>query len=64
MTPPGHAKSFRKRQNNIDLMAYDRLRVVTTEMRRIMAEGRRMEMCLKPNVILGREALARALQWV
>ena len=62
--PPGHAKSFRMRQNNIDLTTYDRLRVVTSEMRRIIAEGRRIELCLKPNVILGREELAKALQWV
>jgi DNA polymerase III epsilon subunit-like protein len=62
--PPGHAKPFRMRQNNIDLTVYDRLRVATTEMRRILAEGRRIELCLRPNVTLGREELVRALQWV
>jgi DNA polymerase III epsilon subunit-like protein len=62
--PPGYAKSFRKRQNNIDLPTYDRLRVVTTEMRRIIAEGRQIELALSPNVILGRKQMSRALQWV
>ncbi len=64
LVPPGYAKSFRQRQNNIDLMTYDRLRVVTTELRRILADGRYIELGLRPNVVLGREDLSRALKWV
>jgi DNA polymerase-3 subunit epsilon len=64
MLPPGYANSFRARQNNIDLITYDRLRVVTTEIRRILSEGRHIELRLGPKVSLGRQELTKALQWV
>ena len=64
LIPPGYANSFRVRQNNIDLITYDRMRVVTTELRRILSEGRNMELCLGPKVTLGRQELIKALRWV
>ena len=64
MPPPGHANSFRVRQNNIDLITYDRMRVVTTELRRILSEDRDLELCLRPKVTLRRQELIRALRWV
>jgi DNA polymerase-3 subunit epsilon len=62
--PPGFGKSFRARQQNIDLITYDRLRVVTTELRRILAEGRNIELHLNPRVTLRRQELEKALRWV
>lgn len=62
--PPGRAKSFRSRQNNIDLITYDRLRVVTTELRRLVSEGRDIKLRLNPGVILNRRGIAKVLQWV
>jgi len=62
--PPGYTNSFRRRQNNLDLMTYDRLRVVTTELRRILTEGRDLNLCLGPKVILGRQELIKALRWI
>lgn len=62
--PPGYAKSVQARRNNIDLATYDRLRVATTEMRRIVSEGRSIELCLGPAVTLGRQELSRVLRWV
>jgi DNA polymerase-3 subunit epsilon len=62
--PPGYTMSYRARQKNFDLATYDRMRVVTTEMRRILSEGRQMKLYLRPNVVLGRQELSRALQWV
>ncbi|UCD77514.1 MAG: GIY-YIG nuclease family protein [Desulfobacterales bacterium] len=64
MTPPGFARSFRDRQKNIDLKTYDRLRVVTTELRRIISEGRDIELRLRPQVTLRRQQLIKVLQWV
>jgi DNA polymerase-3 subunit epsilon len=64
MTPPGFARSFRDRQKNIDLITYDRLRIVTTEMRRIISEGRDIELRLGPEVTLRRWQLIKALRWV
>ena len=62
--PPGYANSFRRRQNNVDLITYDRLRVFTTEIRRIIAEGRQIKLRLGPKVSLGRSELIKALKWV
>ena len=56
--------SIRKRQNNIDLKTYDRLRVITTELRRIISEDRRIKLHLGPKVILNRPALKKVLRWV
>jgi hypothetical protein len=64
MPAPGDGISFRRRQNNVDLMTYDRLRVFTTEIRRIIAEGRQIELHLGPKVSLGRPGLIKALKWV
>ena len=61
---PGFANTFRTRQNNIDLVTYDRLRVITTEIRRILSEDRNMELHLGPQVTLGRLELLKALRWV
>jgi DNA polymerase-3 subunit epsilon len=63
-TPPRFARSFRERQNSIDLKTYDRLWVVTTEMRRIISKGRNIELRLGPEVILRSRQLIKALQWV
>jgi hypothetical protein len=64
ISPPGHGHSFRTRQNNIDLTTYDRLRVVTTEIRRILAEDRKIALHLGPQVVLSRQELRKALRWV
>jgi DNA polymerase-3 subunit epsilon len=62
--PPGFAKSFRTRQKNVDLITYDRLRIFTTELRRIIAEGRDIRLRLGPKVTLKRQELIKALRWV
>ncbi len=62
--PPGRAKSFRSRQNNIDLITYDRLRVLTTELRRLVSEGRDIKLRLSSGVILNRRRITKVLQWV
>jgi DNA polymerase-3 subunit epsilon len=62
--PPGFYKSFRVRQSNIDLITYDRLRVVTTELRRLISEGRKIELRLSPRVTLDGQKVMKALRWV
>ena len=62
--PPGFAKSFRTRQNNLDWMAYDRLRVVTTELRRLVAEDREIEIRFSPRSNLDSQDVKKALRWV
>ncbi len=60
----GHVKGMLNRQKNFDLTTYERLRVVTTELRRLMAEGRQVEIRLRPRTTLRQKQLARVLPWV
>lgn len=62
--PPGHRKSLFERQKHFDIATYDRMRVLTTEMRRILREGRDMELCFHPKNILDSEQLQKMLKWV
>jgi DNA polymerase III epsilon subunit-like protein len=62
--PSGHAKSLIERQKSFDLSSYDRMRVLTTEIRRILQEGRSVEICLHPDIVLRSEQLKKMLLWV
>jgi DNA polymerase-3 subunit epsilon len=63
-SPPGYATSIRDRKRCIDLITYDRLRVLTTELRRLVSEERDIELCRGPTAILGCKELEKALRWV
>ncbi|MHC4933889.1 MAG: hypothetical protein ACYTGV_17050, partial [Planctomycetota bacterium] len=62
--PPGHERPARERVTCFDLATYDRLRVLTTELRRLVAAGIRVELCLGPRLRLDRTGLERRLFWV
>ena len=60
----GSSKGMLNRQKIFDLTTYERLRVVTTELRRLVAEGRQVEIRLRPHAILRCRQLTRVLPWV
>ena len=62
--PPGFDLSWTERRNNLDLTTYDRMRVVTTELRRLLGKGRKFEVRLGSKVILTSLELQKALRWV
>jgi DNA polymerase-3 subunit epsilon len=62
--PPDFDRPLDRRKQNIDLMAYDRLRVLTTELRRLVAENRNVELGLRPRVTLRNPELEKVLRWV
>jgi DNA polymerase-3 subunit epsilon len=62
--PPRAGRPLHRRQKQLDLATYDRLRVLTTELRRLMAEDRRMKLRLGPTVTMGNNELKKALRWV
>ena len=62
--PPHFDRSFHRRQKHLNLMTYDRLRVLTTELRRLVSENRRIKLRLGPKVCLGNNELKKALRWV
>jgi hypothetical protein len=60
----GHTKRTPERQKSFDVTTYERLRVVTTELRRLVGEDRHIELRLSPTGILTARQLARLLPWV
>jgi hypothetical protein len=60
----GHKKTFIQRQENFDIATYDRMRIVTTEMRRIIQEDRDIELSFHPGNTLNKEQLKKILKWV
>ena len=62
--PPGWRRSLRQRQNSIDLVAYDRLRVLTTEIRRLIIEDAQPVVRFSAKAVLPTEKLGRFLWWI
>ena len=62
--PPAYNVDPVIRRQGIDLITYDRLRILTTELRRVMAQGRRVQVQLSPTRLLNDRALHRILQIV
>jgi hypothetical protein len=60
----GYAKRMAERQKIFNLTTYERLRVVTTELRRLVTAGRSVEIHLRPNATLSRRQLVRILPWI
>jgi hypothetical protein len=61
---PDFARTLRERQRSFDIATYDRLVVVTTELKRLLSEDRQVEIRLRDNVVLRNDKLARGLRWV
>jgi DNA polymerase-3 subunit epsilon len=62
--PPGHARTMAERRAGFDLAALDRLRVLATELRRLVGEASAVVLRLGPRSGLDRTRLARVLPWV
>jgi hypothetical protein len=62
--PPGWARTPAERRAAFDVTAFDRLRILTAELRRIATEGRAVVLCLGPRERLEGERLRRTLAWV
>ncbi len=62
--PMGQARTFEDRQRSFDLMTFDRMRVVTMEMRKIAASNGWIRLRLSPDNILDSEALLKVFKWV
>jgi DNA polymerase-3 subunit epsilon len=62
--PDGHRRRRRERRCDMDLAAYDRLRVITTEIRRLTREKRQPAVCLGPGRILNGNQLRQLFRWI
>lgn len=62
--PPGHARTPAERRPSFDVATYDRLRVLTTELRGLAAEAPSIELRLGQCARLTRRRLLTVLRWV
>jgi DNA polymerase-3 subunit epsilon len=62
--PPGHARSLAERRASFDVATFDRLRVLTTELRTVAAQAPDVELRLGAHARLSRARLQAALRWV
>lgn len=62
--PTRSNKSWLQRKQAFDLVTYDRLRILTTELRRLVADKREINLRLGPGIALNRNRLAQLLLWV
>jgi DNA polymerase-3 subunit epsilon len=62
--PAGSRRAWRERQRAFDAATYDRLRVLVTELRRLVLDGTPVLLRLGPGAPCDRAALERRLRWV
>jgi len=62
--PPGSGRGVEARRRCFDGATYDRLRVLTTELRRLASEGAWIELRVDARSTLRGPALGRRLYWV
>jgi hypothetical protein len=62
--PKGYRKSPLERRSVFNRATYDRLAVLTSELRRLLAEERCFQVRLSPTRVLGKEHLNRILFWI
>ncbi|MFA9452725.1 MAG: GIY-YIG nuclease family protein [Candidatus Aminicenantaceae bacterium] len=62
--PIWHGRRLQDRRTDFDITTFDRLRILTTEIRRLCAEGRAPELCFHPPTRLSQPCLIKMLPWV
>jgi DNA polymerase-3 subunit epsilon len=63
-TPPGCDRGYRERRRTFDVPTFDRLRVLTTELRRLVEAGHPVRVRLDASPPLQDDRLRRILRWV
>jgi hypothetical protein len=62
--PPGFARTAAERRRSFDVAAFDRLRVLTTELRSLVDGAGDVELRLGPFARLSRKRVRAVLRWV
>jgi len=62
--PPGYRRAFIDKQRSFDVMTYDRMRVVTTELSKVINAGGWVQIRLSPYNVLGGERLTSLMGWL
>jgi hypothetical protein len=62
--PPGHARPLLDRQQGFTIARFDRVRVLTTELKRLVGDGAFVVVRFGPRSMLTGARLARILSWL
>lgn len=62
--PTHHARTHARRHVGFTVARFDRLRVLTTELKRLVSAGHDVSVCLGPRACFGGARLARVLEWL
>lgn len=62
--PIGYKKNRLERLECFDMGTYDRMRILTTEIRRILSERREVKICFSPHLTLRTEQIKKLLEWM
>jgi DNA polymerase-3 subunit epsilon len=62
--PSGCSKSLLHKQQCFDRATYDRLRILTTELRRLVSANRPLSLRISPNAPLTKDQLSKMLPWI
>ncbi len=62
--PPGGKKKLIEKQGHFDLSTWDRMRVLNTEIRRLVKSGNPILLKIKPSITLDREKLEKLFRWI
>ncbi|MBN2619924.1 GIY-YIG nuclease family protein [candidate division WOR-3 bacterium] len=62
--PPGYKKTFLERQQTFDVATVDRMRVLITELRRLVNTGSWVQVRLRPRALLDNDKMERIFTWV
>lgn len=62
--PPGHNKTWSDRQQQLNYSTYERLRVLTTELKRMLAVSPSIQIRLTPHITLNAAQLGELMRWL
>ena len=62
--PPGHRRKLNFRLKAFDVEGYDRVRILSTEIRRLLSEGRQVELRFGRGRALTTAHLRKVFQWL
>lgn len=62
--PPGWDRPVSDRKRSFSVATYDRMRIITTELRRLASDNRRIMICVSPHSVITEKHLDTILPWI
>jgi hypothetical protein len=62
--PPGYRKKWSERRESFDVETWDRMRVLTTEIKRLLGSGCDIRIRFGPSHVMGNTQLEKLFRWI